>query len=98
MIKKNELSTMFDDYAILLERQTEGFSRDDLIEILESVSKSDDLQVPDIILGDDLKSLYFKDKYLGTITLITTEGLRDLRDYFEYMRTGLLKIELRSEK
>ena len=92
MIKKKDITTMFDDYAILLERQTKGFSREELIEILESVSKSDDLQVPDIILGDDLTNLFFKDKQSGSVKLITTEGLRELQGFFEYIRTGCCEL------
>lgn len=87
MIKRKDITAMFNDYALLLEKQTEGFSKDFLIDFLESVSKSGDLEVPDIVLGDDLQHLYFKNKD-NSLEIVTTEGIKKLSAYFEFERTG----------
>lgn len=92
MIKRTDITAMFDDYAKLIANQTEGFTTEQIIDFLETVSKNDNPAIPDIILGDDLKHLYFK-SFDGKLELITTENMKELYEYFEYARSGIIILE-----
>lgn len=91
MIKKSEIADMFSDYARLLVNQTGKFSNTEMVDFLESVSKSSDLEIPDVVLGDDMKTLFFRHKVTNRFEIVTAENVQKYMDYFEFARTGLVK-------
>ena len=88
MIQKSEIADMFSDYAVLLVNQVNKYSKSEIVDFLESISKCPELEVPDVVLGDDMKTLFFKHKITGQFEMITAESVKKYMDYFEFTRTG----------
>lgn len=87
MRKEKMIVDYLDGYVRILEKQAEGFSREEIIDLLMTFSRSstrDD--VPEIILGDDFKTLFFRDKRTKIVEKIDGINLRHYSQKFEEER------------
>ena len=85
MIARNEFTDLIQDFVLLLEKQLEGFSRDNIVRLMEVLNGSSDENMPAIFLGDN-KLLNFR--YMdGHTEVITAEKVMDILDYEEFKKT-----------
>lgn len=93
MISKSAATEIITDYCLLLEKQTEGFSRDQLLETVQFLYRNkkndgdnENDETPEIELGEDMKTLFFRlpDKRLEKIT---TENFRVCVNYVELIES-----------
>lgn len=87
MRKEKMIAEYLKDYVVIIERQAEGFSREEMADLLLTFSRSSARNdVPEIILGDDLKTLFFKDKRTKILEKIDSANLRAYSRKFEEER------------
>lgn len=93
MISKSAATEIITDYCLLLEKQTEGFTREQLLETVQflywnkkSNQKDEKKEMPEIELGEDMKTLYLRlpDK---TLEKITTDNFRVCVNYVELIES-----------
>lgn len=90
MVAKSEYADVINDYVALLEKQTEGFSKEDLVNFLEVLNNSQDTNIPVIYLGDENKLMFrYPDDY---VEVITTKKIQDILDYEKFKETGLITL------
>lgn len=95
MISKSATAEIITDYCLLLEKQTKGFSRKQLLETVRFLYKNKKNnnekkeELPEIELGEDMKTLYLKlpDERLEKIT---TENFKICVNYVELIESTKL--------
>jgi len=88
MIAKSEYADVIQDYVVLLKKQTEGLSAEELVSFLELLNTSQDENMPVVYLGDENKLMF---RYLdGHIEVITTKKIQDILDYEKFKVTGIM--------
>jgi len=93
MISKSAATEIISDYCLLLENQTEGFTRNQLLETVQFLYRNKkagenekQYETPEIELGEDMKTLFLRlpDKRLEKIT---TENFRVCVNYVELIES-----------
>ena len=88
MIAKSEYADVIKDFVVLLKKQTEGFSEEELANFLELLNTSRDENMPAVYLGDEQKLMF---RYMdGHIEVITTKKIQDILDYEKFKETGII--------
>lgn len=88
MIAKSEYADVIKDFVVLLKKQTEGFSEEELANFLEMLNTSRDENMPAVYLGDEQKLMF---RYMdGHIEVITTKKIQDILDYEKFKETGII--------
>ena len=88
MIAKSEYADDIKDFVVLLKKQTEGFSEEELANFLEMLNTSRDENMPAVYLGDEQKLMF---RYMdGHIEVITTKKIQDILDYEKFKETGII--------
>lgn len=88
MIAKSEYAYVIKDFVVLLKKQTEGFSEEELANFLEMLNTSRDENMPAVYLGDEQKLMF---RYMdGHIEVITTKKIQDILDYEKFKETGII--------
>lgn len=57
---KSDVSDMLSDFAVLIERQVTGYERKELLEMIMFLGTDARGNLPDLFLGEDMKTVYFK--------------------------------------
>ena len=95
MIAKSEYADVIKDFVVLLKKQTEGFSEEELANFLEMLNTSRDENMPAVYLGDEQKLMF---RYMdGHIEIITTKKIQDILDYEKFKETGIITFRDGSE-
>ena len=90
MIAKSEYTDVIRDYVTLMEKQTEGFTGEELVNFLELLNTSQDENMPAVYLGDDQKLMF---RYMdGHTEIISTKKIHDILDYEKFKETGMVTI------
>lgn len=83
---KTDVRDLLADYVILLDRQVEGYGREQLLEFVEYLGTKSDRNLPDLALGGDMKTVLLK--FPGGKTVKATAGnIKPCMDYIAFLKT-----------
>jgi len=83
---RTDVRDMLSDFVILLEKQVEGYERTKLQEFVEYIGTKSDRNLPDLILGADMRTVFFKFS-AGKTEKVTAENIRPCMDYIAFLKT-----------
>lgn len=86
---KSDVSDMLSDFAVLIERQVTGYERKQLLEMIMFLGTDARGNLPDLFLGEDMKTVYFKFSN-GVKEKITPENLKTCMDYIMFLKHGIV--------
>ena len=83
---RTDVRDMLSDFVVLLEKQVEGYDRKKIQEFVEYIGTKSDRNLPDLLLGEDMRTVYFKFP-AGKTEKVTTENIKPCMDYIAFLRT-----------
>ncbi len=88
MMNVSDVRDLLSDYAVLIERQIEGYEKDAVLDVLEFINqpaRKNDPDTPKLFLGEDMKTVYFQYPK-GNKEKFTTETFEVILNYMNVMK------------